>query len=63
MRLQYSLVHSWADLVTVHGLPGDGVLDGIEEEVRRHSEPRAVFLVAQLSCSGNLVTPQYTKCE
>lgn len=63
MGLQYSLVVSWADLVTVHGLPGDGLLAAIEAEVAKQSEPRGVFIIAQLSCSNNLITPQYTKSE
>uniref|UniRef100_A0A1B6KY40 Uridine 5'-monophosphate synthase n=1 Tax=Graphocephala atropunctata TaxID=36148 RepID=A0A1B6KY40_9HEMI len=60
--LQYSLVRPWADLVTVHGLPGDGLLQGIQAEISKHpASPRGVVLIAQLSCSGNLITPQYTK--
>lgn len=63
MGLQYSLVMSWADLVTVHGLSGDGLLVAVEEEVAKQSEPRGVFIVAQLSCKDNLITPSYTKSE
>uniref|UniRef100_A0A1B6G5N9 Uridine 5'-monophosphate synthase n=1 Tax=Cuerna arida TaxID=1464854 RepID=A0A1B6G5N9_9HEMI len=60
--LQYSLVRPWADLVTVHGLPGDGLLQGIQAEIARYPESqRGVVPIAQLSCSGNLITPQYTK--
>ncbi|XP_054282429.1 uridine 5'-monophosphate synthase-like [Macrosteles quadrilineatus] len=61
VALQYAVIAPWADLVTVHGLPGDAVLGAIEAEAAKLSEPRGVFLVAQLSCAGNLITPQYTK--
>uniref|UniRef100_A0A1B6E8N6 Uridine 5'-monophosphate synthase n=2 Tax=Clastoptera arizonana TaxID=38151 RepID=A0A1B6E8N6_9HEMI len=63
VSLQYALVHSWADLVTVHALPGEAVLAGIESKIKEMNDgrPRGVFLVAEMSCEGNLITPQYTK--
>lgn len=63
MSLQYAGIYPWADLVTVHALPGEGVLSGIECVIKANNDarPRGVFLIAEMSCEGNLITPQYTK--
>lgn len=60
--LQYSEgiyeISSWADLVTVHSLPGEGVLKGLKAAVSGLS-PRGVFLLAEMSSEGNLITSDY----
>ncbi|RZF47425.1 hypothetical protein LSTR_LSTR007352 [Laodelphax striatellus] len=62
VRQQYCSYSPWADLVTVHPLPGDGVLKALKTAFTEStSEPRAVFIVAQLSCQNNLITTDYTK--
>lgn len=61
VSLQYSIIQSWADLVTVHSLPGDGVLEAIKLVSTNSASPRGAFVVAEMSCKGNLITPQYTK--
>lgn len=62
VALQYSegqfKISSWADLVTAHSLPGQGILQGIKS-VLPDSENRGVFLLAEMSCQGNIITPQY----
>ena len=52
-------ISSWADLVTVHGLPGPGILDGLN-----HKEKRCkALIVAEMSSKGNLATKEYAdKC-
>ena len=52
-------ISSWADLVTVHGLPGPGILDGLN-----HKENRCkALIVAEMSSKGNLATKEYAvKC-
>jgi uridine monophosphate synthetase len=62
VSLQYSKgvyrISSWADLVTVHSLPGKGVLEGLKETVTE-SPARGVFLLAEMSSDGNLISADY----
>lgn len=62
VSLQYSQgiykIHNWADLVTVHSLPGQGVLKAIKSCLTTEKQ-RAVFLLAEMSSSGNLISPKY----
>lgn len=62
VALQYSKgiyhISSWADLVTVHSLPGDGILKGLKESVSQ-SPARGVFLLAEMSSEGNLISADY----
>lgn len=53
-------ISEWADLVTVHSLPGPGILQGLQSVVRGDSAvERGVFLLAELSSSGNLCSEKY----
>ncbi|CAB3371448.1 Hypothetical predicted protein [Cloeon dipterum] len=54
-------VSRWADLVTVHSLPGDGIVKALEEENAKIEEPRGCFLLAEMSSEGNLITTEYIK--
>lgn len=62
VALQYSKglykISSWADLVTAHSLPGDGIVQGLKEVVSG-SQARGVFLLAEMSSEGNLISPEY----
>ncbi|XP_023943710.2 uridine 5'-monophosphate synthase [Bicyclus anynana] len=62
VSLQYSKglynVADWADCVTVHSLPGEGILKALNDSA--HSS-RGVFLLAEMSSEGNLITPDYTE--
>lgn len=64
VSLQYSKglyqVSKWADLVTVHSLPGEGVLKGIQNVLNGNKE-RGVFLLAEMSSQDNLISQQYTE--
>jgi orotidine 5'-phosphate decarboxylase subfamily 1 len=61
-------ISSWADLVTVHALPGPGVLQGLENRVELDStycdnRPKGALILAQMSSSGNLLSDEYSqKC-
>jgi len=57
----YFEVSRWADLVTVHSLPGDGILKAIQTEAEKIDAPRGCFLLAEMSCEGNLITTDYVK--
>jgi len=53
-------IRSWADLVTAHRISGPDIVDGIGagwDSVRRVG---GIFLLAQMSSRGNLLTPEYT---
>lgn len=64
VKLQYQKLANWADLVTVHSISGKMMLKGIQEVINENPEllgNRGVFIVAELSCDGNLISQQYTK--
>uniref|UniRef100_A0A336KMV5 Uridine 5'-monophosphate synthase n=1 Tax=Culicoides sonorensis TaxID=179676 RepID=A0A336KMV5_CULSO len=64
VALQYSggvfRISEWADLVTAHSLPGQNVLKGLKSRMGDQLKNRGVFLLAELSSAGNLITPNYT---
>lgn len=53
-------ISSWADLVTVHSLPGQGILKGLKSVLNDPTQQRGVFLLAEMSSQGNLTTAQYS---
>lgn len=63
VQYQYSKgmfqISSWANLVTVHSLMGKGVLDAIKASDGMNE--RGVFLLAEASSAGNLITEDYVK--
>lgn len=64
VKLQYKKLVHWADLITVHSVSGKMIMKGIQEVINENKnilDSRGVFLVGELSCSGNLITQQYTK--
>lgn len=64
VALQYAggvhTISNWADLVTAHSLPGAGVVKGLQSVLKDASVDRGVFLLAELSCAGNLISAKYT---
>lgn len=62
VQLQYSKgvyrIADWADLVTVHGVPGAGVVQGLKSVA---SEDNACVLVAEMSSQGALTDDSYKK--
>lgn len=51
-------IADWADLITVHTLPGQSILQGLKSALHENKN-RAVFLLAEMSSKGNLITPPY----
>lgn len=66
VALQYNngiyKIAEWADLVTVHPVAGKAVLDALKKSLSQNiTEPRGVFLVAEMSCEGTLTKDDYLK--
>ncbi|XP_026490882.2 uridine 5'-monophosphate synthase [Vanessa tameamea] len=63
VSLQYSKglyqVGEWADCVTAHSLPGEGLLKALNNS--NNGLSRGVFLLAEMSSEGNLITKDYTE--
>ncbi len=55
----YSIAQ-WADLITVHGLMGSGILEGIKNVGPKQRIP-GVLLLAQASSQNNLISNDYTQ--
>ena len=47
---QYAEVVNWADIVTVHGLPGKGVVDGLKSKAA--SKERGALILTEMSSAG-----------
>uniref|UniRef100_A0A182QCX4 Uridine 5'-monophosphate synthase n=1 Tax=Anopheles farauti TaxID=69004 RepID=A0A182QCX4_9DIPT len=55
-------IADWADLVTVHALPGQGILKGLKSAIGtdKQAASRAVFLLAEMSTEGALTDEKYS---
>uniref|UniRef100_A0A182LTP8 Uridine 5'-monophosphate synthase n=1 Tax=Anopheles culicifacies TaxID=139723 RepID=A0A182LTP8_9DIPT len=55
-------IADWADLVTVHALPGQGILKGLKSAISadRPLATRGVFLLAEMSTEGALTDEKYS---
>ncbi|XP_018493903.1 LOW QUALITY PROTEIN: uridine 5'-monophosphate synthase-like [Galendromus occidentalis] len=62
VRAQYGggvfKISEWADIVTVHGVPGAGVIQGLKSAA---SEKNACIIVAEMSSAGALTDDSYKK--
>ena len=61
VRLQAERVVGWADLVTVHGVGGPGVLEGVHAAANGKGREVGALIVAEMSSVGNLANGEYTK--
>lgn len=65
VSLQYSSgifrIAEWAHLVTVHSLTGPSILQGLKNSLNDSTVNRGVFLLAELSSAGSLISPSYTE--
>ena len=48
----------WADIVTIHAVPGPGVVTGLKQAVPE-GLVRGGLMLAEMSSKGNLCTPEY----
>ncbi|CAF1554243.1 unnamed protein product [Adineta ricciae] len=57
-------ISQWADLVTVHILPGEGIVEALEQAAQSINEPRGCLLIAQMSSKGALTDNEdYVKVQ
>lgn len=65
VALQYTSgvfhISKWAHLVTVHSLTGKSIIQGLKSSLAGSTENRGIFLLAEISSSDNLISPQYTE--
>ena len=61
VRMQAGKVVCWADMVTVHGVGGPGVLDGVAAAAKDAGREVVALIVAEMSNAGNLARGEYTK--
>ena len=59
MQYRAGIYHiaAWSDFVTVHGIPGAGILQGLFDGI----EGKSSFLLAKMSSKGNLMNETYTR--
>jgi len=53
-------ITDWADIVNAHGLPGPGIIDGLEAAVGDNND-KGLLLIAELSSAGCLIDDNYVK--
>jgi len=61
VKLQAKKLVSWADMVTVHGVGGPGVLDGVHTAAADVGRDVGALIVAEMSSAGTLARGDYTK--
>lgn len=63
LQYRYGLykIAEWADLITVHPVSGASVIDALKKGLENITEPRGIFLIAEMSSRGALTTGDYLK--
>ncbi|EFN65415.1 Uridine 5'-monophosphate synthase [Camponotus floridanus] len=63
LQYRYGLykIAEWADLITVHPISGASVIDALKKGMKNITEPRGIFLIAEMSSKGTLTTGDYLK--
>lgn len=63
LQYRYGLykIAEWADLITVHPVSGESVIDALKKGMENITEPRGIFLIAEMSSKGALTTGDYLK--
>lgn len=56
-------IAKWAHLVTIHSLAGPSQIQGLKSALPAASDNRGVFVLAELSSAGNLISPEYTEAS
>ncbi|XP_046143450.1 uridine 5'-monophosphate synthase [Osmia bicornis bicornis] len=51
----------WADIVTVHAVAGQSIIDGLKQGLKHVTEPRGIFILAEMSSKGALTSGEYAQ--
>lgn len=54
-------IAEWADLVTVHAIAGQSIVDGLKNGLKDVDESRGIFVVAEMSSKEALTTGEYAQ--
>ncbi|XP_014605359.1 PREDICTED: uridine 5'-monophosphate synthase isoform X1 [Polistes canadensis] len=54
-------IAEWADIITVHPVAGPTIIDGLQSALNGITEPRGIFLVAEMSAKNALTTGDYVQ--
>ncbi|XP_012258383.2 uridine 5'-monophosphate synthase-like [Athalia rosae] len=54
-------IADWADCVTAHTVPGEGIISGLKDGLKGISADRGIFLVTEMSSKGALTLGDYVK--
>lgn len=54
-------IAEWADLITMHAVSSASAINALKKNLENITEPRGIFLVAEMSCEGTLTTGDYLK--
>lgn len=54
-------IAEWADLITAHPVSGASVIDALRNGLKDITEPRGIFLIAEMSSKSALTTGDYLK--
>lgn len=54
-------IAEWADIVTVHAIAGQSIIDGFKNSLKNISEPRGLFILAEMSSKGALTIGEYAQ--
>lgn len=54
-------IAEWADIITVHPIAGPAIIDGLQSALNGVTEPRGIFLVAEMSAKNALTTGDYVQ--
>ncbi|KAH0952532.1 hypothetical protein HN011_002088 [Eciton burchellii] len=63
LQYRYGLyrIAEWADLITVHLVSGASIIKALRDGLKNITEPRGIFVVAEMSSQGALTTGDYIK--
>ncbi|XP_031832706.1 rudimentary-like isoform X2 [Nomia melanderi] len=54
-------IAEWADIVTVHAIAGQSIIDGLKTGLESINKPRGIFILAQMSSKGALTNSEYAQ--
>ena len=54
-------IAQWADVVTVHAIAGQSIIDGFKNSLKGISEPRGLFVLVEMPTKGTLTIGDYVE--